>query len=77
MKIRWLGYSCFLIETGEYKIITDPFNSSIGINFPDNLFADFVTVSYAHSDHNDVSQIEGNPTIIDSVGKKSFGNLPW
>ena len=30
MKIQWLGHSSFLIETSGIKILTDPFDNSIG-----------------------------------------------
>ncbi|MBE3035959.1 MAG: MBL fold metallo-hydrolase, partial [Candidatus Atribacteria bacterium] len=35
MKIKWLGHSSFLIESGRgIKIITDPFDETLGYVLP-------------------------------------------
>jgi L-ascorbate metabolism protein UlaG (beta-lactamase superfamily) len=67
MKIKWLGHASFLItsDTG-VKIITDPYEPILGMNYkPIDEFADIVTVSHGHSDHNNVAAVQGNPQIID------------
>jgi L-ascorbate metabolism protein UlaG (beta-lactamase superfamily) len=57
MHIKWFGHSCFLIETNGKKILTDPFDESIGYpaNFPE---VDVVLVSHEHSDHNAVKNVK-------------------
>ena len=71
MKITWFGQACFLIESDgtagsadRLAIITDPYDPKIGLTLPDNLCADVVTVSHQHMDHNNISAIGGNPTVI-------------
>ena len=67
MKIKWLGHASFLItsDTG-VKIITDPYEPILGMNYkPIDEFADIVTVSHGHSDHNNVAAVRGNPQVID------------
>jgi len=68
MEIIWLGHSSFLIKDSNGKtIITDPFDDSVGYNIYSDI-ADIVTVSHPHFDHNYTEKIQGNPTIINTVG---------
>lgn len=68
MEIKWLGHSSFMIKSSSGKIIiTDPFDDSIGYEtYKGN--ADIVTVSHHHFDHDNIKDIQGNPTILDKVG---------
>lgn len=67
MKIRWFGHSCFLLESEQgTKIITDPFDGSVGYNIPE-IESDIITVSHDHYDHNYTEGVQGNPKIIDDV----------
>jgi L-ascorbate metabolism protein UlaG (beta-lactamase superfamily) len=54
MKFTYYGHSCFLIETGGYKLLFDPFISpnplAKNINVPD-IKADYILVSHGHEDH--------------------------
>jgi len=75
MKIEWIGHACFCItsETG-LKIITDPYESGfrdIIAYGPVSESADIVTVSHEHGDHNDVSAISGNVTVVKGPGMTS------
>ena len=67
MKITWFGQACFLIESGDVTVVTDPYDSKIGLTLPKDLCADVVTVSHQHMDHNNVSAVGGNPTVISAV----------
>lgn len=59
MEITWYGHSCFrLSERGLAKIVTDPFDSSIGYDSP-KLEADIVTVSHAAPGHNNLEMVKG------------------
>lgn len=66
MKIKWLGQSAFIIESGQ-TLVTDPYNEMIG-KLPDNLKADVVTVTHAHRDHNFTEGVGGSPKIINQAG---------
>ncbi len=55
MKFTYYGHSCFLVETGGYKILFDPFISpnelTKGIVDAEKVEADFILVSHGHGDH--------------------------
>lgn len=72
MKIEWIGHACFCITNQKgVKIITDPYEAGLGgfINYgPVSESADEVTVSHEHGDHNHVSSVLGNPTVIRGTG---------
>ncbi len=68
MEIIWHGQSCFTIKNGDVTIITDPYESDIGLKLP-NLKADIVSISHEHSDHNNLKAIEGNPKILNWPGE--------
>ncbi|MDP2892613.1 MAG: MBL fold metallo-hydrolase [Bacillota bacterium] len=75
MIIKWLGHSCFRLESdGGTVVITDPFNETVGYPLPQGR-ADVITVSHAHSDHNNTGIIEGKPVIIDTPGRHEAGGL--
>jgi len=70
MDITSLGHSSFRIKGKTTTIVTDPFDSSfIGLKFPKHVAADIVTVSHGHKDHNAVSELEGNPFVVDGPGE--------
>ncbi|MEG1536363.1 MAG: MBL fold metallo-hydrolase [Clostridia bacterium] len=69
MKIHWLGHSCFKLEesTGT-TVIADPYDpNQIGFGI-EKVNADIITLSHQHRDHNYLGNVEGTPTIIDSIG---------
>ena len=73
--IRWLGHSCFLISLNdEIKIVTDPFDSTVGYPLPD-LSANVCLVSHDHFDHNNVSIVKGKPVVLKGTGEKEAMNL--
>jgi L-ascorbate metabolism protein UlaG (beta-lactamase superfamily) len=66
LKIKWLGHSAFLVtsDTG-IRIITDPYTPSGRLTYGEiGESADIVTVSHAHSDHNNVGAVRGNPEVV-------------
>lgn len=70
MKLKWLGHACFLITSDSgLKIITDPYSVGGGVGYsPLKETADIVTVSHGHSDHNNITAIEGSPEVVTSAG---------
>lgn len=67
MKIIWLGHASFIIATGGKKIITDPFDESVG--YPTGrLEGDIVTVSHDHHDHNAFNLVKGHPRVLKETG---------
>jgi len=73
MKINWLGHSSFLLELGEVKIITDPYDNSVGYD-PINIQPDIVTVSHQHFDHNYTKGFT-KAQIVQSQGKTTIGDI--
>ncbi len=72
MEIKYLGHASFLIKSREVRLVTDPYDPSIGLKFP-KVEADVVTVSHSHSDHNRADlvgkPVEGEQLIIDMSGE--------
>ncbi len=69
LQIKWFGHACFLISSPSgVKILTDPFDETVGYRLPDT-YADIVTSSHDHFDHNNVSVARGNPQILKAQGE--------
>jgi len=52
-KLTWYGHGCWLIETGESKILLDPFlaDSPTAPIKPDQVEVQYILVSHGHFDH--------------------------
>jgi len=75
VKIRWLGHSSFLLESqGGTKIVTDPFDGSVGYKMP-KIEADIVTVSHDHYDHNYAEGVQGDPEVVKTVGEWTISGV--
>ena len=79
MIITYHGHSSYKLKGKGGAVVTDPFHSYVGFNFP-NVSADVVTVSHDHKDHCQVSQISGtsrrkNPFVIDTPGEYEVGGI--
>lgn len=68
MDIIYLGHSCFLIRAKKARLVTDPYGGSVGF-IQAKTKADIVTVSHNHSDHYDLSRIEGESMEIKGPGE--------
>ena len=51
--LTWLSHACFVIDTGESKLLTDPFltGNPLAPARPDSVEADYILVSHGHGDH--------------------------
>lgn len=57
MILTWLGHACFMMTLDDgRKIVTDPFDASVGYNVP-RVDCDIVTASHGHHDHNAVGEL--------------------
>jgi len=79
-KFTWYGHAALGLETGEYKIIVDPFlkdNPAASIS-PDEVEADFILVSHGHGDHlgDSVAIAKRTEALVVSVNEIAvwFGN---
>ncbi len=62
MEIKYLGHSCFLINTKTATLVIDPFEEkAVGFPMP-KVSADIVLVTHQHPDHNNVEAVGGLPT---------------
>jgi len=74
MKITWFGHACFLIEMEGIRIVTDPFDETVGYPIP-NVTADVVTESHQHFDHNAHHLVRGNFRLIKEAGEYEIGKV--
>jgi L-ascorbate metabolism protein UlaG (beta-lactamase superfamily) len=79
MKIKWLGHACFLVTSEDgLRVITDPYAVGGGINYsPIKETADVVVVSHDHSDHNNVSTVQGKPEVLKGSGTKTAKGIQF
>ncbi len=68
MRIDWLGHASFLIESGGKKLITDPFDESLGYPVAEEE-VELATVSHGHWDHCAVDRLKGNPVKVQTTGE--------
>ncbi len=73
MVIEWLGHSCFLVTLKNgTRILFDPYDDTVGYTRVEKE-VDAVVVSHQHFDHNNLSRITGNYTVIDKPGLHTLG----
>src|SRR4030043_8009 len=68
MDITSQGHSSFRLKGKNAVLITDPYDSSIGLKFP-KVEADIVTVSHDHVSHNYSQAVGGNPFVVQGPGE--------
>lgn len=70
MDILPLGHSSFKLRGKTVTLVTDPFDSAFtGLKFPKHTACDIVTVSHHHKDHNEITQLDGDPFVVDGAGE--------
>lgn len=75
MDIIYLGHSSFRIKGKTMTLVTDPFDGkTLGFKFP-KTEANIVTVSHNHGDHNQSTEVEGNPKVVDGPGEYEIGGV--
>jgi len=68
VEITWLGHSCFRLRQDDLVVVTDPFAPSLGLSMgPVEALA--VSVSHDHSNHNNISAIQGRPRVLRGPGE--------
>lgn len=68
MKIRYIGHSCFAIETrAGLRLVIDPYDNTIGLT-PVHEQADIVLITHHHFDHDYVQGVEGDYSLVDGPG---------
>jgi len=53
IKITWYSHACFLIETDQARLLTDPFltDNPLAAGTADEVQTDYILVSHGHGDH--------------------------
>ncbi|MBT3250068.1 MAG: MBL fold metallo-hydrolase [Candidatus Pacebacteria bacterium] len=79
MIITYNGHSSFKLKGKDGSVVTDPFSSSIGFDFP-KTSADIVTTSHDHEDHNQVGKVgktarRDQPFVINAPGEYEVGGI--
>ncbi|MBQ8343102.1 MAG: MBL fold metallo-hydrolase [Clostridia bacterium] len=74
MKILYLGHSCFQLTAKDGTcVVTDPY-TKVGYELPSGLWADIVTVSHGHFDHNYTQAVQ-NGVVIAKAGEYCFNGI--
>ncbi len=76
MEITWFGHSCFLLRSGDFRLLTDPYDMSLGyppIRIKQTL--NMVTVSHPHKGHNYAADFKDEPYIISRRGEYEIGGV--
>lgn len=68
MDITYLGHSSFKLKGKSATVITDPYDSSVGLKFPKSS-AEIVTISHDHGDHNNASIVSDVKHVISGPGE--------
>ncbi|MEX2145001.1 MAG: MBL fold metallo-hydrolase [Candidatus Spechtbacterales bacterium] len=74
MVITWYGQSCFRVQSGAAVLVFDPFEKTIGLSPPMGE-SQIVLISHAHSDHNNIKSLKGDPFIVDSPGEYEYQGI--
>ena len=74
MEISWLGHSCVRIRSNGVTLITDPYDTSLGLSMGRQT-ADIVTVSNQHPNHANHAAIGGNPRVLQSPGEYEIASF--
>lgn len=79
MKIKWLGHACFFVTAGNgVRVITDPYVVGGGIKYsPVRETGDVVVVSHEHSDHSNVSAVQGKPEVVKGSGTRTARGIQF
>lgn len=75
MRLDYMAHSCFLIESGGFRVLFDPYEPRVGYAPPRVYNPDLVVVSHDHFDHNAVGQIPGAAQVVRGVARREFGPL--
>lgn len=53
LNYTYYGHSCFLLDDGKYKVLTDPFltDNPLAAAKPEDIECDYILVSHGHFDH--------------------------
>ena len=53
IKLTWYSHACFMIDTGDHTLLTDPFLTGNPLSpvQAESLSPDFILVSHGHGDH--------------------------
>ncbi len=73
MKITYFGHSCFAVETGNGRLLFDPFISGNPLAShidPETISADFILLSHGHADH-----VADAPAIARRTGATVIANF--
>jgi L-ascorbate metabolism protein UlaG (beta-lactamase superfamily) len=74
VELTWLGHSCFRIKGRDVTLLTDPFESSLGLSLG-RQSADIVTVSHDSPHHNAAAHVSGSPRVLRGPGEYEIGGV--
>lgn len=74
MKITWLGHSCFMLESGGYRVVTDPYRDVPGYP-PLHAEAHAVYASHLHFDHAELAAVKLLPPVPNPFAVKEMATF--
>ncbi|MBI4040062.1 MBL fold metallo-hydrolase [Candidatus Daviesbacteria bacterium] len=71
MDIYWYGQAMFKLKGKTATVVIDPFSPEIGLKFPKvaEIEAQVVLSTHNHTDHNNISQVPGDPLQVTGPGE--------
>ncbi len=73
MDIKWLGHSAFILNMKGIRILTDPYDYTVGYDLPKQQ-AEIVLCTHDHFDHNYLDAVDEGYLLIDASQKrKEYG----
>lgn len=72
VKVTWYGHAMFMVESGQLRVVTDPYSEEVGYMLP-HLEAEAVLVSHDHFDHNNFRLVGGSPAVLRDPGPAQVG----
>lgn len=79
MQIFWHGFNCVRIEAThgntESTLVTDPFESDLGLRFPRTLKPDVVVLSHQNNKKFPTDVFENRPFVIDNPGEYEVNGM--
>ena len=74
MELTWLGHACFRLRGRDLTVLTDPFDSKLGLTLG-KVSADVVTVSHDEPNHNAVGAVAGAPRVVAGPGEYELAGV--
>jgi L-ascorbate metabolism protein UlaG (beta-lactamase superfamily) len=73
--LMWVGQACFVMQSGETTIVTDPVPARLGYSIA-QVDAQIVTMSHNHADHTYLEMVKGEPIVLRGLSEDGKDWIP-